>query len=343
MTDAKPRRPPIARIVLVLILLVGGGYGYMRWRDARAKPAAPPTYAGNVDIRDVTLSFRAAGRVDAAFKREGDAVQKGETLARLDPEPYNVALAQAKSAVDVARAQLSRVKAGSRYEDIRELSAVLAQRKAAYVQASDNFARVQQLTSTGSLPPQAMVDARAGLDESSAGVRAAEAQLTRARNGARAEDVTVALAQVAQAEAAVAAAELSVADCVLKASVDGVVVTRSIEPGQQLGIGAPAFVIAINDPVWLRGFAPEADLGRLAPGTSVDVFTDSRPNAPYHGQIGYVATQAEFTPKNVETAELRTSLVYRFRVIVTEHDDGLRQGMPVTMRLGPPMAARGAP
>jgi HlyD family secretion protein len=97
MTETARRRVPIARLVLVVVLVGAGAFGYVRWRDARAKPTAPPTYAGNVDIRDVTLSFRAAGRVNAAFKREGDAVRKGETLARLDPEPYNVALAQAKS------------------------------------------------------------------------------------------------------------------------------------------------------------------------------------------------------------------------------------------------------
>lgn len=344
MTEPTRRRPPIARIVVLLVLVVAGVFGYQRWRIEKDKPKPPPTYAGNVDIRDVTLSFRAAGRVEVALKREGDVVHKGDVIAHLDAAPYRVALGQAQAATAVARAQLNRVKAGSRIEDIRELSAVLSQRKAAYDQAADTFARVQHLADAGAVTQQALTDATAALDESKASVKAAEASLARATNGARAEDVAVAVAQLAQAESGVAAAELTVADCELKSAVDGVVVTRSIEPGQMLGVGAAAFVIAIADPVWIRGFAPEADLARLVPGSAIDVFTDARPGKPYHGQIGYVATQAEFTPKNVETAELRTSLVYRFRVIVTEHDGGLRQGMPVSMQLvdGPPPTAASA-
>lgn len=333
MTETKTRRATVLRVVVVLIAVLGGGFGYTRWRAEHAKPKAPPSYGGNVDIRDVTLSFRVGGRVEMADKREGDRVHKGDVLARIDSEPYRVALAQAKASVDVARAQLSRVKAGSRYEDLRELSAVLDQRKAAREQASETFGRVRQLATAGAVPAQSLTDAQAALDQTDANVRAAQASLARATNGARPEDVSVSVAQLTQAEASMATAELSLRDCELKSAVDGVVVTRSIEPGQMLGMGAPAFVIAIEDPVWVRGFAPEPDLALLAPGTPIDVFTDSRPGKPYRGQVGYVATQAEFTPKNVETAELRTSLVYRFRVIVTDHDDGLRQGMPVTMRL----------
>lgn len=333
MTETRSNRPPVGPILVVLLLVVGGGIGYSRWRAEKAKPKPPPTYSGNVDIRDVTLSFRVGGRVEFAQKREGDRVHKGDTLARLDPEPYRVALAQAKSAVEVARAQLNRVKAGARYEDIRELSAVVKQRKATQDQAKETFGRVERLAEAGAVPAQSLTDAKATLEQSDANVQAAQASLARAANGARVEDVRVAAAQLSQAEATVAAAELSLADCELTSAVDGVVVTRSVEPGQMLGMGATAFVIAIPDPVWVRAFAPETDLGLLAPGTEVDVFTDGRPEKPYRGQIGYVATQAEFTPKNVETSELRTSLVYRFRVVVTEHDDGLRQGMPVSVRL----------
>ena len=333
MNEAKTRRPPILRIVVALIAVAGCAFGYMWWRAQRAKPKAPRSYAGNVDIRDVTLSFRVGGRVEMADRREGDRVRKGDVLARIDSEPYRIALAQAKSSVDIARAQLTRVKAGSRYEDLRELSAMLDQRKAAREQALETFGRVRQLAASGAVPAQSLTDAQAALDQSEANVRAAQASLARATNGARPEDVSVSLAQLTQAEATAEAAELSLRDCELRSAVDGVVVTRSLEPGQMLGVGAPTFVIAIDDPVWVRGFAPETDLAFLAPGTAVDVFTDAHPGKAYRGQVGYVATQSEFTPKNVETAELRTSLVYRFRVIVTEHDDGLRQGMPVTMRV----------
>ena len=97
--------------------------------------------------------------------------------------------------------------------------------------------------------------------------------------------------------------------------------------------GATVFTVSLTRPVWVRAYASEADLGRVAPGTAVLVSTDSRRDRPYHGRIGYVSPSAEFTPKNVETPDLRTSLVYRFRVVIEDPDDGLRQGMPVTVRL----------
>ena len=338
-TSAAPQRSAKSKLlgVAAVVLVVVGGGIYAQ----RARPAvdAPPTFAGNVDIRDVTLAFRVGGRVAAVLKKEGDRVQAGEVLARLDPAPYRAALLQSAAAVEVAQAQLRRIRAGSRQEDLSEVRAMLAEREAARLRAEDNFARAERLRQREAVAAQTLDDARAARDQGRAAARAAAAAADRVQHGARAEDIAITRAQLAQAEAAMATAELSLADTELKAPTAGVVVTRVIEPGAVVGIGAPTLVIALDDPVWIRAFASERELARLAPGTAVEVYTDARPGQPYHGQVGYVSAQSEFTPKNVETAELRTSLVYRFRVIVDKHDGGLRQGMPVTVRLASPAGA----
>lgn len=323
----------VIRPIVILSILLGGGYYAYRSVEAK-KPAEKDTYYGNVDIRDVTLAFRVPGRVEKVLVTEGDHVKAGQALASLDRVPFELTLAQARAAAEVARAQLKNVEAGARREDISQARAVLKERQAAQARANDTYERVKRLEAAGVTTTQELVDAKAAAEQTHASVAASQATVRKLVNGARSEEIVIAHAQAAQAEAAVAVAELNLRDTELKAETAGVVVTRVIEPGTMVQAASPALVVAFEDPVWVRGFAPEKDLARLKPGNKVRVYTDARPERPYTGQIGYVSPQAEFTPKNVETEELRSSLVYRFRVVVSDHDGGLRQGMPVTIRAG---------
>lgn len=321
------------RIVPVLVLLLLGASGWFYWKDHAKAGTVAPAYYGNVDIRDVTLAFRLPGRLDEMRKNEGDRVAAGEVVAVLDKTPFELQLAQARAAAEVATAQVKSVEAGARREDISQARAVLAERKATADRAQNTFERTQRLETTGAATTQALIDARAAAEQSKSGVDAAQATLNKLLNGARSEEILVAHSQATQAQAAVAIAELNLADTELKAKTAGVVVVRAIEPGAMVQAGSPALVVAFEDPVWVRAYAAQRDLGALAPGTEVLVDADTRPGKPYQGTVGYVSPQAEFTPKNVETEELRSSLVYRFRVVVKEHDGALRQGMPVTIRL----------
>jgi len=329
---------PKKRIVPILVLaLIGGGI----WAYYRSQPKPDDNasvYYGNVDIRDVTLAFRVPGRLDDVKKSEGDHVEAGEVVAVLDKAPFELQLAQARAAAEVVRAQAKAIEAGARREDISQAKAVLAERTVASEHAQNTFSRIERLEAGGAATTQALIDARAAAEQSKSAVDAAQATLSKLLRGTRAEEINVAHSQATQAEAAVAIAELNLADTELKAKTAGVVVIRAIEPGAMVQAGSPALVVAFEDPVWIRAYAALKDLGALVPGTEVLVDTDARAGKPYSGQVGYVSPQAEFTPKNVETEELRSSLVYRFRVVVKEHDGGLRQGMPVTIRL-----ASGAP
>jgi HlyD family secretion protein len=317
--------------VLILLLAAGGAWTYFE-RRPQEKHAAP-VYYGNVDIRDVTLAFRVPGRLSEMRKNEGDQVAADEVVAVLEKAPFELQLAQVKAAADVALAQVKTVEAGARREDISQARAVLAERKAASERAQNTLERTQRLEASGAATTQALIDARAAADQTRSGVDAAQATLNKLINGARSEEIIVAHSQAAQAQAAVAIAELNLADTELQAKTAGVVVIRAVEPGAMVQAGSPALVVAFEDPVWVRAYAAEKDLAALQPGRRVLVYSDARAGEPYTGQVGYVSPQAEFTPKNVETEELRSSLVYRFRVIVKDHGGGLRQGMPVTIRL----------
>lgn len=332
---AKKMTPKKKKMIIAgLVLLTVGTLAKVRYDQVQRKNGEL-VFQGNVDIHEVTLGFRVGGRVAEVLKQEGDDVQAGQVLARLDTAPFKIAVNQARTAVDLAMAQQAKVEAGSRKEDVSESKAVLSQREANLKAAKDTYERFQKLAQTGAVSDQALQDAKFAFQQASASLNASMASLQRVVQGSRAEDINIARAQVDQALAAAASADLNLADTELKAAEGGVVSTRVVEPGVIVSPGSPAFVVSLVNPVWVRAYAAVEDLDKIKPGTQVEVFTDARPETPYRGQIGYVASQAEFTPKTVETKDLRTSLVYRFRVVVTQADDSLRQGMPVTIRLAP--------
>jgi HlyD family secretion protein len=177
-------------------------------------------------------------------------------------------------------------------------------------------------------------NAAASHEEAEARLKSARENLALLEAGFRVEDIAQAKADLAQAEAALATANLQVKDTVLTAPSDGVILTRAQEAGAILQVGSAVFTLSLVDPVWVRAYVHEPDLGRIHPGMKVEIRTDSRPDKPYTGQIGFISPRAEFTPKTVETTELRTALVYRLRIVVANPDEGLRQGMPVTVTLG---------
>jgi HlyD family secretion protein len=178
---------------------------------------------------------------------------------------------------------------------------------------------------------QAYDDARMALDNSRAQLAQTQAALVEAVAGPRPQEIDAGQAALRQAEASVALAQEQLAHTKLMAPADGIVMTRVIEPGTVVLPSSPVYSMALTGEVWVRAFTPEALLGRVAPGTAVALTGDG--GKSWHGRIGYVSPTAEFTPKTVETPELRTQLVYRLRIRVEDPDDALRQGMPITIQL----------
>ncbi|MEG2830917.1 MAG: efflux RND transporter periplasmic adaptor subunit, partial [Edwardsiella sp. (in: enterobacteria)] len=176
--------------------------------------------------------------------------------------------------------------------------------------------------------------ARTNRNQTRAQLQQARDKLAQYQAGNRPQQIEQAQAQLQQAQAAQAQAELNLHDTALFAPSAGTVMTRAVEPGTMLAAGNTVFSVALTRPVWVRAYVDETHLNQAIPGTQIDLYIDGR-RQPYHGTIGFVSPTAEFTPKTVETPELRTALVYRLRVIVNDADDALRQGMPVTLRFAP--------
>lgn len=319
-------------IIIVLLLLVGFGVWFVRARSRTESTRASQLY-GNVDIREVNLGFRVSGRVAEVLRDEGDVVKAGEVVARLDDEPYRREVDEARGQVAALRAHLQLLEAGNRPQEIAQARALVREREVTAANAERTYKRQEELLGSKAVSIQERDEAEATYRESEARLNSAREQLNLLEAGFRAEDIAQAKADLARAEASLSSAELRVQDTILRSPSDGVVLTRAQEPGAILQPGTTVLTVSLEKPVWVRAYINEPDLGRIHPGMKVQVYTDSRPGMPYSGQIGYVSPRAEFTPKNVETSELRTSLVYRLRVVVDNPDPGLRQGMPVTVKL----------
>jgi HlyD family secretion protein len=308
-------------------------FSVWRFASVPAEEPAQLTLSGNIDVRQVNLTFKVGGRIETLAFDEGDLVKAGQVVATLDRRYFDDDLRLARAQRDATASALSRLENGSRPEEIAEARALVAERKATLERARADLERAERAFGTGVASKQDRDLARATRDEAEARLKSAEQSLRLAELGPREEDIAQSRAQLRAEEARVLVAERNLADSSLIAPNDGVILTRAREKGAIVQPGETVFTLTLVSPVWVRTYLNEPDLGLVQPGMVAAVTTDSAPNRPYGGHIGFISPTAEFTPKTVETRELRTDLVYRVRVIVDNPDGGLRQGMPVTVRI----------
>ncbi len=321
------------RILLptLLVTVVLMAVGWRSWRASRTEGEL--VLYGNIDIREVNLGFRVAGKVRDVQKDEGDTVQPGDVLARLDDEPFLRELEEAAAQVSTAEARLAQLQRGFRPEEIAQATALLNERETTLTNAYRVRLRKQDLADRNVVPSQELDDANAAYGEAEARRNSAKAALNLLHAGYRTEEIAQAAGDLARSKALLASAKIKLEDTVLKAAEAGTVMTRAVESGAIVQAGASVIGLSLNRPVWVRLYIHEPELGLIKPGQKVRIYTDSHPEKSYEAQIGFISDRAEFTPKNVETTELRTQLVYRARAVISQPDGGLRQGMPVTARV----------
>jgi HlyD family secretion protein len=320
-------------LAAAVVLIVAGAAAWWWWKSSRVEAGRELVLHGNIDIRQVELAFNASGRVEKVLVQEGDRVTQGQTLARLDTVRLELQLAQAEGLAASQRAQLAKLKAGSRPEEIRQAAALRDEAKVAVHDAEVIYQRQQDLVAKHFVSQQQADSAKNSLDAARQRLNAAEEAHRMAVLGPRKEDIAAAEASLTAQDAAVAGLKHDITEGELKAPSSGVVQNRILEPGDMASPQKSAITLALIDPVWARVYLPEAALGRVPTGARATATTDSHPDRRYQGWVGYVSPTAEFTPKSVETVELRTTLVYQARVFICDGADQLRQGMPVTVTI----------
>ncbi|MGH7828351.1 MAG: efflux RND transporter periplasmic adaptor subunit [Candidatus Binatia bacterium] len=323
-------------ILMVALILVAGAVALGWWLNHPGDEARQLVLHGNLDLRQVEISFNNSERIVAVLVQEGDRVRQGQLLARLDTSRLEPQAAQAEAQTAAQRQVVERLRNGSRPEEIAQARANVESAKADAVNARQQYERVRGAaeSSGGRAVRQQDVDnAKAALQVAEARLVVNQRALELAVAGPRKEEVAEAEARLRANQAHFALLRQQLADTRLLSPVDGVVRTRVMEPGEMATPQKPVFSLAIIDPKWVRAYVSEPDLGRVHPGMTAAVAVDSFPNRRFDGWVGFISPVAEFTPKSVQTEELRTSLVYEIRVFVKDPADELRLGMPATVYL----------
>ena len=325
------------RVVFVLVLLAALAGGIFYWHTSAAREAAAArelTLMGNVDVREVSLAFRQSDRIQELLVDAGATVEAGQVLARLDSRELTLTMQKTRSEIRAQESALLKLQNGTRGEEVRQAEASLRAARAAAANAAGVYARKQAIyDSVEGISEQEVESARHEADARSAEAKAAEEKLAEAENGARAEDVEASKAQLQALNDELAREAYLLTEYELRAPQAGVIRSRLLEAGDMAGPSAPVFKLSLLDKKWVRVYVSEAELGRVYEGQPARVYIDSRPDAPLAGEVGYIASTAEFTPKTVQTEELRTALVYEVRVYVTDEENVLRLGMPATVKL----------
>ncbi|MDR2081290.1 MAG: HlyD family efflux transporter periplasmic adaptor subunit [Campylobacteraceae bacterium] len=290
------------------------------------------SFYGNIDTRTVNLGFRFLGKIEKIHKDEGDSVVEGEILASLDSKNLQNSIAEVEARLNAEKIKSDKLKNGFRKEDISEAKGEFETADANLKMAKDVFARQKRLLEKNATSKEAYLNAKYKYEAAEGSFKKAQSLYQLRMKGYQDEDIEAQDALVLSLEASLKSVLQDLEDSVIKAPFDGVILSRLKEEGAIANPGEMILEISRQDEFRVNAYVDESHLGAISQGDEVLVYTDVR-KEPYIGIIGNISPIAEFTPKNIETAELRSDLVYRFRVLIKDSDKKLKQGMPVTVKL----------
>jgi HlyD family secretion protein len=331
-----------ARFALLLAGLAALGFALWWWTAPHRHRSDGLDLYGNIDLRQVDLAFNGSERVAEVLVQEGDRVKRGQVLARLDTSRLLPQVAKAQADLAAQQQAANRLHRGNRPEEIDQARANVEAARADAGNARSQYDRLLALSESSAgraLSREDLDSAKAALDAANAKLTVSQKSLALELAGPRSEDLAQGDAQLQSLAAALAMIQQQLKDAELLAPLDAVVRSRTIEPGEMASPQKTAFTLAITDPKWVRAYLSETDLSSVHEGMKASVAVDAFPNRSFAGWVGFISPMAEFTPKSVETKELRSSLVYEVRIFVQDPADTLRLGSPASVHLALSAAA----
>jgi HlyD family secretion protein len=315
-------------LLVILIAAVAAGLLYTFFARNQRGNDHFINVSGNIEATEVNVGFKISGRIVSLSVQEGDWAEKGRVLAKLDDEDLRSRLESARATLMSAQARLKKLLAGSRPEEIREAEAALRQAQFDLENKQNSHERMKTLYERKVIPKEVFDNSETGFKIAKASLERTTENYKLVKEGPRKEDIEDARAQVEQARASVKLTETQLGYAVLSSPLSGVVLVKSSEVGEVVNPGTSILTLADLDHVWLKAYIPETDLGRVRWGQEVIVTTDLRTKKEYKGKISFISSQAEFTPKNIQTEKERVTLVYRIKVDLPNPDRELKPGMP---------------
>jgi membrane fusion protein YbhG len=325
----------MALIMLVAIAVAAGWYLYVR---TAANQAADTTLriSGNIEAHESVVSFKVQGRIVELPVREGQYVTQGDLLARLDDEDYRQQVSMDEATVRTREAELELALAGSRVQEIKAAKQTVVDAQADLELKRAELRRRQALLAEQGVSREDLETATTQLKRAQATYERAKQTYDQIVEGTRKEEIAVQRANLQLAREALQMSRVKLSYTILSAPISGVVLVRQAELGEVMSPGTPVVSIADVDHLWLRGYINETDLGRVRWDQSATVHTDTYPGKAYKGRVSFISSQAEFTPKSVETHKERVTLVYRIKIDLENPNHELKPGMPAEAVIGVP-------
>ncbi|MGA7160165.1 MAG: efflux RND transporter periplasmic adaptor subunit [Bacteroidota bacterium] len=308
-----------ATVVAVTMALAGCGNNHAGTIEA----------SGTLEAVEVDVSSKVAGQIQILFVDEGSVVKSGDTLAILDHATVDIELEQAKAGVDLAEAQYKLLVIGTRSEDLRQAEEGLRQAASSYKTAKDDYERTRALFASKSVTQKELDDAESKYTIAQAANSSAEQNLQKLKHFARPEDITAAKARLDQATASADLLRKQISDAHIIAPVSGTVTHKPVEVGELVGVGTTIVTISRLETLNLMIYVGDTDLGKVKLGGAADLVIDTYPDRTFPAKVIYISPIAEFTPKNVQTKEDRTKLVFGVKLEAENKDGILKGGMPV--------------
>lgn len=315
-------------VVLLPLIVVSAVLGIKFYRGGLSTDPNVIELSGNIEVTDIEASFKIAGRVQERLVQEGQQVAVGDVIGRLDDTDLAQEVAIRQAEVDTASAALAELEAGAREQEIAAADATVRRAQAELAQQERDHQRKKQLYGRNVISTQEYELAQLAYEVAATKTREAEEQLALVREGPRQERIQQGRARLEQAKRAFELAQIRLSYAVLETPISGVILAEHIESGEYVVPGTSIVTVGALDTVWLRAYINETDLGRVKLGQSATVTTDSYPGKEYEGRISFIASEAEFTPKNVQTTEERVKLVYRVKIDIPNPELELKPGMP---------------
>jgi HlyD family secretion protein len=324
----KKKLIPVAVAVLVLVTLLF----VVNWLRHREE-GDNLKLSGNVEVTEMNLGFKTAGRIEQRLVDEGQRVRKNDKLAILDSREIESQVAQAEAQLRESATRLAELVAGSRPQEVEQAAAQEAQAEAELQKAKIDYERAKRLYREEAISTDRMEAAKKAYDVAVSQHRRSIEGLSLVREGPRKEEIRAAEMRVQQVKATLQATQVRLEDAVLYAPVDGVILKKYSEPGETVAAGTPVLKLGDIANPWIKVYVKEDRIGQVKLGQRAEVTTDSFPRKTYEGSVIYISSEAEFTPKNVQTQEERVKLVFGVKVKVTNVNDELKPGMPADVRI----------
>jgi HlyD family secretion protein len=327
-------------LVLLAVAIAAGAYYYPRLTK-KDKPPNQLTLSGNIEAHESLIGFKVPGRIVELPVEEGQQMEQGALLARLDDADFKQRVRIDEAAVRVRESDLALTLAGTRHQEVKAAQQTMIDAEADLEQKELDNDRAQQLFSKDEVSAQDHDLAATALKRAQAIFKAAQQRYNEAVEGSRKEDIVIARANLNEAGANLGLSQVNLSYTILRAPSTGVVTVREAELGEVVAPGSPVVTLADLDHIWLRAYIAETDMGSIHWSQEAAITTDTYPGKQYHGRISFISPDAEFTPKSVQTTKERVTLVYRIKIDIDNPNHELKPGMPADahIELAPAKAA----